>query len=64
MTEKENLPRATGAPARSAKPFDHKIKLTPRHRRASHLKEKTNPAATPQQIVITDPQERKRVLPE
>ncbi|MFQ8751800.1 MAG: hypothetical protein ACLR9F_14310, partial [Faecalibacterium prausnitzii] len=40
LTEKENLPHAAGAPARSAKPFDHKIKLTPRHRRASHLKEK------------------------
>ena len=27
MTEKENLPHAAGAPARSAKPFDRKRKL-------------------------------------
>ena len=42
MTKRENLPHAAGAPARSAKPFDRKRKLTPRHQRENQLKEKTS----------------------
>ncbi|MEF2778740.1 MAG: hypothetical protein U0N26_06250, partial [Faecalibacterium prausnitzii] len=76
LTERKNQPRATSARtslkknqpcdlARAArKPLDRRKKHPPRHRRASHLKEKTNPAATPHQVVITDPQERKRVSSE
>ena len=38
LDQKKKLPHAAGAPARSAKPFDRKRKLTPRYRREMPLK--------------------------
>jgi hypothetical protein len=55
------LMQERAAPRGAQSHLTERIKPAPRHRRENQFKEKTNPAATPHQIVITDPQERKRV---